>query len=56
MFLLSLRGRRSKGKGKGIRAQASYSKVFLSFVNELQQNSDAFSKEEYILGIFTVNL
>ena len=29
--------------------QASYRKVFLSFVNELQQNSDAFSKEEYIL-------
>ena len=32
--------------------QASYSNVFWSFVNELQQNSDAFS----ILGILTVNL
>ena len=32
--------------------QASYSKVFLSFVNELQRGSDAFS----ILGILTVNL
>ena len=27
-----------------------YGKVLWSFVNELQQNSDTFSKEEYILG------
>ena len=32
-----------------------YGKVLWSFVNELQQNSDTFSKEEYILGnILTV--
>ena len=31
-----------------------YNKVLRSFANELQQNSDAFFKEEYILGILTV--
>ena len=32
-----------------------YGKGLWSFVNELQQNSDTFSKEEYILGnILTV--
>ena len=31
-----------------------YGKVLWSFASELQQNSDAFSKEEYILGILTV--
>ena len=31
-----------------------YGKVLRSFVNEIQQNSDAFSTEEYILGILTV--
>ena len=32
-------------------------KVLWSFVNELQQNSDTFSKEEYILGnILTVSV
>ena len=31
-----------------------YGKVLWSFANELQQNSSAFSKEEYILGILTV--
>ena len=29
-------------------------KVLCSTVNELQQNSDAFSKEEYIVGILSV--
>ena len=31
-----------------------YGKVLRSFVNEIQQNSDAFSTEEYNLGILTV--
>ena len=31
-----------------------YGKVLSSFANDIQQNSDAFSKEEYILGILTV--
>ena len=31
-----------------------YGKVFCSSANELQQKSDAFSKEDYILGIVTV--
>ena len=31
-----------------------YGKVLWSFANELQQKADAFSKEEYILGILTV--
>ena len=31
-----------------------YGKVLCSSANELQQNSDAFSKEEYIPGILTV--
>ena len=36
-------------------ALVDYGKVLWSFVNELQQNSDTFSKEEYILGnILTV--
>ena len=30
-----------------------YGKVFFSLANELQQKSDAFSKEDYILGIVT---
>ena len=31
-----------------------YAKVLCSTANELQKNSDAFSKEEYIPGILTV--
>ena len=31
-----------------------YGLVLWSFANELQQNSDAFSKEEYIVGILSV--
>ena len=31
-----------------------YAKVLCSAANELQKNSDAFSKEEYIPGILTV--
>ena len=31
-----------------------YNKVLRSFAKELQQNSDAFFKEEYILGMLTV--
>ena len=30
-----------------------YGKVFFSSANELQQKSDVFSKEDYILGIVT---
>ena len=31
-----------------------YVEVLWSFANELQQNSDAFSKEDYIVGILSV--
>ena len=34
--------------------RVDYGKVFCSSANELQQKSDAFSKEDYILGIVTV--